>query len=149
MGNVVSNMDNYSTNVLYPLVFQKGSLTTLKSVGLLGVYIDDYGSRKKYRSCIFFHFKLKNEFLKNSKNGVSIEGFMESIVEFKSFYDFYETDEGLMVVFKYNPMFSRDIQNFREGKFSNFSSMFLHQVNNEYVGDVEMDISKEIYRYEK
>ncbi len=147
MGNAVSDMDNYSTSVLYPLVFQKGSLNTLKGVGLLGVYIDDYGSRKKYRRCIFFHFKLKTDFLKNSKDGVAIQGFMESIVEFKSFYDFYETDEGLMVVFKYNPIFFKDIKAFKEGKFSKFSSMFLHKVNNEYIGDVEMDLSKEIYRY--
>jgi hypothetical protein len=147
MGNVISNMDNYTTSVLYPLVFQKGSLKTLKNVGLLGVYIDDYGSRKKYRNCIFFHFKVKSEFLNTSRQGVKIQGFMESVLEFNSFYDFYETDEGLMLVFKYNPMFSNDVKRFKEGEFSKFSSMFLTQVNNEFTSDVEMDLSKEIYRF--
>gem|GEM_PF-6144291 len=140
-------MDNYSTNVLYSLVFKKGSLSTLKNVGLLGIYIDDYGSRKKYRRCIFFHFKLKNEFLKNSKEGIAIQGFMKNIAEFKSFYDFYETDEGLMIVFKYNVLFIKDIKTFKEGKFSKFSSTFLRLVNDEYTKDTEIDLSREIYRY--
>lgn len=144
---MVETVTNHATNVLYPLVFQKGSLNTLKNVGLLGVYVDDYGSRKKYVRCIFFHFKVKSEFLNTTKQGVKIQGFMESIVDFKSFYDFYETDEGLMLIFKYNPMFSRDINFFKEGKFSEFSSVFLTQVNNEHTSDVEMDLSKEIYRF--
>jgi hypothetical protein len=72
---------------------------------------------------------------------------MESVLEFNSFYDFYETDEGLMLVFKYNPMFSNDVKRFKEGEFSKFSSMFLTQVNNEFTSDVEMDLSKEIYRF--
>lgn len=144
---MVETVTNHATNVLYPLIFQKGSLNTLKSVGLLGVYVDDYGSRKKYRRCIFFHFKMVNEFLDTTRQGVKIQGFMENILEFKSFYDFYETDEGIMLVFKYNPMFVRDIEYFKEGNFSKFSSMFLTQVNNEYNSDVEMDLTKEIYRF--
>ena len=144
---MVETVTNHATNVLYPLIFQKGSLNTLKSVGLLGVYVDDYGSRKKYRRCIFFHFKMVNEFLDTTKQGVKIQGFMESVLEFKSFYDFYETDEGIMLVFKYNPMFTRDVKAFKEGKFSKFSNEFLTQVNNEYNSDVEMDLTKEIYRF--
>ena len=144
---MVETVTNHATNVLYPLIFQKGSLNTLKSVGLLGVYVDDYGSRKKYRRCIFFHFKLRNEFLSPTKQGVKIQGFMESVLEFKSFYDFYETDEGIMLVFKYNPMFVKDVKAFKEGKFSKFSNEFLTQVNNEFTSDVEMDLSKEIYRF--
>ena len=52
-----------------------------------------------------------------------------------------------MLVFKYNPMFTRDVKAFKEGKFSKFSNEFLTQVNNEYNSDVEMDLTKEIYRF--
>ena len=144
---MVETVTNHATNVLYSLVFEKGSLNTLRQVGLLGVYIDDYGSRKKYIGCIFFHFKLKAEFLDTTRHGVKIQGFMESIVDFKSFYDFYETDEGLMLVFKYNPLFGTDLKSFKSGKFSNFSSSFLRHVNREFTSDVEMDLCKEIYRF--
>jgi len=146
---MVEAVTNYSTSILSSLIFQKGSLELLRRVGLLSVYLDDYGARKKYRRCVFFHFKINENQFKNKKDGVTVVEFISNMVDFKSFYDYYETPEGFMFVFKYNPMFSRDISLFKQGKFSKFSENFLRLVTDEFSEDVTIDISKEIYRYEK
>jgi len=149
---MVDSVINHSTNILSGLVFQPGSLTVLKSVGLLGVYLDDHGSRKKYKNCIFFHFKfgITSLSLQNVglfPGGIKAYGVISNVCDFKSFYDFYETSEGIMLVFRYNPVFINDIKLFKQGKFSKFSSYFKDAIGSQPLSDVDMDISKEIFRY--
>ena len=144
---MVDVVNNESTNILYGLIFQQGSIPTLRKAGLLGIYLDDYGARKKYRDCIFFHFKVPEGLLIQTRTGITAANLLNNITEFKSFYDFYETDEGTMFVFKYNPVFRQDVIHFREGKFSQFSKTFKEIVYSSPVSDREIDLTKEIYRY--
>lgn len=144
---MVDSVTNDTTNILYGLIFEQGSMPTLKRAGLLGIYLDDYGSRKKYLDCIFFHFHTPENLLVQTRNGVSAASLLNSITEFKSFYDFYETDEGMMFVFKYNPVFRQDVNYFKQGKFTQFSKTFKNIVYSGELQDKVVDISKEIYRY--
>ena len=144
---MVDTVTNDTTNILYGLIFEKGSMPLLKRAGLLGVYLDDYGARKKYRECIFFHFRVPHALLIQTRTGITAASLLNNITEFKSFYDYYETDEGMMFVFKYKPIFRQDIYLFRKGKFSEFSKTFKEIVYSGPLQDKVVDISKEIYRY--
>jgi hypothetical protein len=149
---MVDVVTNYSTSILSALVFQPGSLGVLKSVGLLGVYLDDYGSRKKYTNCLFFHFKfgITSINLQNTgffPAGIKSFGVLSNVTNFKSFYDFYETSEGIMLIFRFNPVFINDIKHFKQGEFSKFSPYFKDAVQYFSTQNVQIDISNEIYRY--
>lgn len=139
---------NYATNILYGLIFQKGSLPLLKKAGLQAVYLDDYGCKKKYVDCIFFHFRHPLEqLLYQNKHGIVAAGLLNSITDFKSFYDYYELGGGMMIIFKYNPTFRQDIVYFKKGNFSQFSDSFKELAYSEELKDTHVDLSKEIYRY--
>lgn len=144
---MVDTVTNDTTNILYGLIFQQGAMPTLRRAGLLGIYLDDYGTRKKYLDCIFFHFRTPDNLLIQTRTGITPASLLNNITEFKSFYDFYETDEGMMFVFKYNPVFRQDIILFKQGKFSNFSKTFKDIVYSGKLEDKPVDITKEIYRY--
>lgn len=144
---------NQTTKILYSLIFEQGSLDLLRRVGLINAYLDDYGARKKYKNCIFFLFKVNDSIIQQRKDGLEVRSFLASIVEFMSFYDFYETEEGWMFVFKYNVKMKADVQAFRESRFEDFSSTFKEVVcptcDKLKENPIKIDADKEIYRYEK
>lgn len=140
---------NYATGLLYGIIFQKGSLKLLKQAGLLGVYVDDYKSKKRYKDCIFFHFKMEFNYIRNTKEGPKVDKFIESITDFKTFYDFYETGEGWMLVFKFNPIFRKDVALFKEGRFGEFSEAFREIVYSGNLSSQRIDLAKEIFRYQE
>lgn len=145
---------NKTTLILHSLIFEKGSLNLLKKVGLSNIYLDDHGSRKKYRNCIFFLFKINPDFvIKSKKNGLDIMPFLDSMASFSSYHDYYETEDGWMFVFRYNTVFKPDIKAFRESKFSELSTVFKEAVcpNAEEILKESpiVNLEEEIYRYNK
>ena len=89
-------------------------------------------------------------FLFEPVDTVAFKAFEEKITSFDSFFDYYEVDERIMYVFKPNKVYHRDIELFKQGRFQEFSEdykLLLHKDIN--FSGVEVDITKEIYRFEE
>lgn len=134
---------NNTTKFLTPMIFTTGAnaLRMLSNFGLVNVYVDDYGYKSKYQSCLFFLF--------NPPESASFEVFQDKITSFDSFYDFYDIDTLRMFVFRPNVTYIKDIDLFKQGRFKEMSVDYralLHR-NTSFDG-VVIDIPKEIYRFE-
>jgi hypothetical protein len=140
---MVKNLEhNLTTNTLYQLIFQKGSLPLLKQAGLIQSYLDDYGSKKKYKDCLFFLFNWNDTFLRNQDSGPVTSQFIRSVTDFKTFYDFYEVDEtSLMLVFRYFPIFREDVLRFKRGQLSQMSCI-------PGLKDSQLNWNEEVFRYD-
>lgn len=136
---------NNTTRFLSPLIFTaKGdeSLRVLLNFGLINVYIDDYGYKSKYLYCLFYLFKPTdlNAFAE----------FQKKITSFDSFYDYYEVEGKLMFVFRPNSIYRRDIDMFKQNRFHDMSKDYkiLFHRNTKF-NKIDIDITKEIYRFEE
>ena len=140
---VYSDTTNNTTKFLSPLIFTSGANASrlLANFGLVNVYLDDYGYKSKYTSCLFFLFK------PNDRN--AFEMFEDKITNFDSFYDYYDVDEKRMYVFRPNKIYHKDIELFKQGKFNEMSQDYKALLHKHISFDgVVIDIPKEIYRFE-
>lgn len=144
--------ENNSALFLCNLIFAKGSLPLLKSAGLLGIYIDDHGAKKKYKNCIFFHFNFTlNDEVRNTGEGPKlIHRFLSSVLNFTWFFDFYETGLGVMLVFRCPEVFISDIEKFKRNKVSELSTKFRQIVLSETFdfSNKKICLPDEIYRFD-
>jgi hypothetical protein len=142
---VVDTSLNYTTRFLSPLIFTaRGdeSLRVLLNFGLINVYIDDYGYKSKYLYCLFYLFKPTDK--------AAFEEFQKKITSFDSFYDYYEVEDKIMFVFRVNSIYRRDIEMFKQNRFHDMSEdykLLFHR--NIKFNDIDMDLPKEIYRFEE
>jgi hypothetical protein len=142
---VVNTSLNNSTRFLSPLIFTargEESLRVLLNFGLINVYVDDYGYKSKYLYCLFFLFKPTDQ--------AAFNEFQKKITSFDTFYDYYEVDDKLMFVFRPNSVYRRDIDRFKQNRFHDMSDdykILFHR--NIKFNDIDMDIRKEIYRFEE
>ena len=126
------------------MVFNKDALATLRTYGLVNVYLDDYGHTKKYKDCLFFLFHLRET--------KDYEEFQAKIADFNSFYDYYDIPNGegmmRMYVFRVHDVYRRDLFSFRHGRFDEFTRGFLDISDPEAnFTKVEVGITQEIYRF--
>lgn len=136
---------NNTTRFLSPLIFtarSDESLRVLVNFGLVNVYIDDYGYKSKYLYCLFYLFK--------PTDLNAFEEFQKKITSFDTFYDYYEVDGKMMFVFRPNSIYRRDIEMFKQNKFHDMSEDYkiLFHRNTKF-NEIDMDITKEIYRFEE
>jgi hypothetical protein len=128
---------------LTPMIFNKDALAVLRTYGLLNVYLDDYGSSKKYKDCLFFLFKIIDT--------KEFQEFQHKIADFNSFYDYYdiETLNGSlrMFVFKIHDVYRRDLFSFRHSRFDELSTHFLNIADEVDFTQVKLSVSEEIYRF--
>ena len=142
---VVNTSLNNSTRFLSPLIFTargEESLRVLLNFGLINVYVDDYGYKSKYLYCLFFLFKPTDR--------AAFNEFQKKITNFDSFYDYYELEDKIMFVFRVNSIYRRDIDLFKQNRFHDMSDdykILFHR--NIKFNDIDMDIRKEIYRFEE
>jgi hypothetical protein len=142
---VVDTSLNYTTRFLSPLIFTaRGdeSLRVLLNFGLINVYVDDYGYKSKYLYCLFYLFKPTDK--------AAFEEFQKKITSFDSFYDYYEVEDKIMFVFRVNSIYRRDIEMFKQNRFHDMSEdykLLFHR--NIKFNDIDMDLPKEIYRFEE
>ena len=135
---------NNTTRFLSPLIFTaRGdeSLRVLLNFGLINVYIDDYGYKSKYLYCLFYLFKPTDK--------VAFEEFQKKVTSFDTFYDYYEVDDKIMFVFRPNQIYRRDIEMFKQNRFHDMSEdykLLFHR--NTKFNEIDMDLTKEIYRFE-
>lgn len=144
--------ENNSALFLCNLIFAKGSLPLLKAAGLLGIYVDDHGAKKKYKNCIFFHFNfdLNNEVRNTTTGPKLVHKFLSSVLDFTWFFDFYETDIGIMLVFRCPEVFISDIENFKRNRLNELSSKFKQIVLSENfnLSGKKVYLPEEIYRFD-
>lgn len=144
MGTTYDIDTNNSTKFLSQIIFTSGAHASrlLQNFGLINVYVDDYGYKSKYKNCLFFLFK--------ETESSAFDAFETKITSFDSFYDYYDIEDKRMFVFKPSPIYHRDIEMFKQGRFKDMSSdykLLLHP--NIKFDDVVIDITKEIYRFEE
>jgi hypothetical protein len=126
------------------MIFNRESLPTLRSFGLVNVYYDDYGQPRKYKNCLFFLFNVKNE--------KGFDQFEDKITSFSSFFDYYDVpsqvDFKRMYIYKVHDVYLRDLFSFRHRRFDELTEAFkkisLRDVNYE---DIDFDLQHEIYRF--
>lgn len=140
MGTKTATDFNITTKFLVNLVFNKSALPMLVESGLVNVYLDDYGYRCKYQNCLFFLFNTNNRYY------YSLE---KKITEFKAFLDWYDVDNsGLrMLVFKIGHAYQLDLRNLKQMRNLCFSEEFKRATRLEDNVTINLDYSKEIYRY--
>jgi hypothetical protein len=128
---------------LTPMIFNKDALAVLRTYGLLNVYLDDYGSSKKYKDCLFFLFKIIDT--------KEFQEFQHKIADFNSFYDYYDmqTLNGSlrMFVFKVHDIYRRDLFSFRHSRFDELSNHFLNIADEVDFTQVKLNVCEEIYRF--
>ena len=76
--------------------------------------------------------------------------FQKKITNFDSFYDYYELEDKIMFVFRVNSIYRRDIDLFKQNRFHDMSDdykILFHR--NIKFNDIDIDIRKEIYRFEE
>jgi hypothetical protein len=141
---VLVNTPTNTARFLTPMIFNKDALAVLRTCGLVNVYLDDYGYRKKYKGCLFFLFNLRDN--------KEFAEFQNKIIDFTSFYDYYDVpnNENMMrmFVFKVHDVYLRDLFSFQHERFDEFSSSYLDILD--HLSDftqVKIDLSKEIYRF--
>jgi hypothetical protein len=80
----------------------------------------------------------------------AFEEFQKKITSFDSFYDYYEVEDKIMFVFRVNSIYRRDIEMFKQNRFHDMSEdykLLFHR--NIKFNDIDMDLPKEIYRFEE
>ena len=126
------------------MIFNKDALATLRTYGLVNVYIDDYGYSKKYKDCLFFLFHLKES--------RDFDEFEFKLADFTSFYDFYDvitpTNNMRMYVFKVHDLYKMDLFSYKHGRFDEFTRHFKGICDPEVdFSTIKLDITQEIYRF--
>ena len=122
------------------LIFNSSSLPMLVDSGLINVYIDDYGHNCRYQNCILFLFDTSFRFYS------SLE---EKVASFQSFYDWYDVgaQKQRMLVFKVGPTYQNDFYKLKHMIPGKYSDEFKKVTNLHSDLIINMDLSKEIYRY--
>lgn len=136
---------NDTSKYLSHLIFKPGSMTSLLQFGLENVYIDDFKHRCKYAECLLF--LVDPIYPTKSK---TFEEFQEKIINFSSFYDYYEIDNKTMYVFKIPESLIMDYHIFRLKQYHNLSNVFWESMGTKSSLDfnhVKFDVEKEIYRF--
>jgi hypothetical protein len=141
---VLVNTPTNTARFLTCMIFNKDALATLRTYGLVNVYLDDYGHSKKYKDCLFFLFHLKET--------KDFDQFQFKLADFTSFYDFYDittpTNTMRMYVFKVHDLYRRDLFSFKHGRFDEFTTQFKSICDPETnFSEVKLDITQEIYRF--
>lgn len=128
---------NLTTRILFGFIFDKNSLSALVSAGLINVYLDDYGTKNKYKNCLFFLFNVNNKYYNDLE---------KQIIGFKSFLDWYDINENTrMLVYKVGN-YKQDLEKFKSGEINGFSPM-AEAVMPVTTINAELNYEKEIYRY--
>lgn len=111
-----------------PILFKDSSMMSL-SKKLVGISLYDYfminGFRRAYlndhlypmENCIFLLFK-PIEFTEKFK------GFCEILESHKEFKQSYDIEDGVVFVFQINPLYKKDVQLLKQGKYSLTSKEF-------------------------
>lgn len=139
------NKQTLTSRYLSALIFNKEALPTLRSFGLINVYLDDYGYHKRYSGdCLFFLF--------SSKGKQDYDSFERKITDFASFHDYYEVpqldDLQRMYVFKVHSVYKRDLFSFKHSRLDELSNQFFGVVNVDVnFQELTVEIDKEIYRF--
>ena len=141
---VLVNTPTNTARFLTCMIFNKDALATLRTYGLVNVYLDDYGHSKKYKDCLFFLFHLKET--------KDFDQFQFKLADFTSFYDFYDittpTNTMRMYVFRVHDLYRRDLFSFKHGRFDEFTTQFKSICDPETnFSEVKLDITQEIYRF--
>lgn len=141
---VLVNTPTNTARFLTCMIFNKDALATLRTYGLVNVYLDDYGHSKKYKDCLFFLFHLKET--------KDFDQFQFKLADFTSFYDFYDittpTNTMRMYVFRVHDLYRRDLFSFKHGRFDEFTTHFKSICDPETnFSEVKLDITQEIYRF--
>ena len=137
---------NDTSKYLSHLIFKPGSLKYLLQFGLEDTYIDDFKHRCKYENCLLF--LINPVYPVNSK---TYQEFEEKIVNFKSFYDYYEVDKKIMYVFKVPEGLILDYQTFKIKDYSNLTDSFWESIgakNPLNFNHVNFNVENEIYRFD-
>lgn len=140
------NSFNDTTKYLSHLIFKPGSTSSLVSFGLQNVYIDDYSHRCKYVNCLLFLLTPPQ-----TREAKSYKIFEEKIITFNSFYDYYDTKEGIMYVFKVPDGLIEDYNVFTSKRFDDLSETFWKSIGAKVPLDfshVQFPIEEQIYRFE-
>lgn len=138
---------NLSSVVLTPLVFKGNVLSTLLNYGLINVYLDDYGYKKKHTGCLFFLIKINTV--------ADFQDFEDKITSFNSFYDYYDIPEEYgrnlrMYVFSVKNEFRYDLIWFQNKDFQSLSKDFKDIVDHRRIyQSTDMDVSREIFRFKE
>lgn len=128
---------NLTTRILFGFIFDKNSLSTLISAGLINVYLDDHGAKTKYKNCLFFLFNTNNKYYNDLE---------KQVTSFKSFLDWYDiNDNTRMLVYKVGS-YKNDLDRFKSGILTGFSPT-AEAVMPVTTINAELDYEKEIYRY--
>lgn len=131
---------NESTRLLVPIIFSRDNASILNSFGFKGVYLDDYGYRSKFENCLFFLFNTKVKFFPE---------FEKKIANFDSFIDWYDVDnDHRMYIFRVNSLYHADIKAFRNNKLNELSENYYQVSHPISLNGINVDLSKEIYRFE-
>lgn len=139
-----SNVDltrlNMTSKLFTGLIFNSSSLPMLVDSGLINVYIDDYGHKCRYQNCILFLFDTSFRFY---------SALEEKVASFQSFYDWYDvgTQKQRMLVFKVGPTYQNDFYKLKHMIPGKYSDEFKKVTNLHSDLIINMDLSKEIYRY--
>jgi hypothetical protein len=135
------NFPNQSTRFLCGIIFNKKNVSLLKSFGLVATFVDDYGYRSKYQDCLFFLFKSDTHYFAE---------FEKRVVDFESFFDWYDVNDKLrMYVFKVDSTYRKDLDNFKGNRLNEMSELFYEVQNTPVIlANIDVDLSKEIYRFE-
>lgn len=132
-------MHNLSTKFFLSLVFKRDSFPMLLASGLVNAYIDDYGYRCRYHNCLLVLFNT------NAKYYPILE---EKLSGFQAFHDWYDVNEHLrMLVFKIGIVYKKDFYNVKHMVDTNYSEEFKKVTNLQENLIMDIDHSKEIYRY--
>ena len=140
---VYSENTNNTTKFLSPMIFTSGANASrlLANFGLVNVYLDDYGYKSKFNNCLFFLFKPTDK--------EAFEMFEDKITGFDSFYDYYDVEDMRMYVFRPSKIYHRDLELFKQGRFSDMSQDYKSLLHKNISFDgVVIDIPKEIFRFE-
>lgn len=139
-----SNVDltrlNMTSKLFTGLIFNSSSLPMLVDSGLINVYIDDYGHKCRYQNCILFLFDTSFRFY---------SALEEKVASFQSFYDWYDVgaQKQRMLVFKVGPTYQNDFYKLKHMIPGKYSDEFKKVTNLHSDLIINMDLSKEIYRY--
>jgi hypothetical protein len=141
---VVLNQYTLTSRYLTPMIFNKDALASLSVFGLMNVYLDDYGSSKKYDNCLFFLFAVSDD--------LEFNKLQKTIANFNSFYDYYDINEGgqelRMFVFKVHNIYERDLFSFKHNRMDELSESFLKLLDNDVdFTNLIVNLPGEIYRF--
>lgn len=141
---VIVNEYTQTAKYLTPMIFNKEALPSLSALGLVNVFLDDYGYTKRYHNCLFFLFAVDND--------SDYDKLEKILANFNSFYDYYNiNNNGMdlrMFVFKVHNLYLQDLFSFKQERFFDLSQEFLRisEPNIDFT-EVRVNLQNEIYRF--